>query len=375
MKIVADYKIPFLNGVFEPFADVVYLPGNKITKSDLIDADALITRTRTKCNHELLERTKVKFIATATIGFDHIDTEYCKKNNIAWANAPGCNSGSVQQWLMAALLYYAKENGIDLTTRTLGVIGIGNVGSKIVKFAENIGMRVILNDPPKAEMEGTCGYLSMDSILRESDIVTFHVPLNRSGKCPTFHMVNEGLLGRLMPGSIFINSSRGEVVDTQALNYAIDSGKLAGALLDVWENEPEIDSKILGLASIATPHIAGYSLDGKANGTAMSVSALSKFFNLPLTDWFPDELPSREIMQYTIDAKKKSYQSVLTEAVLRTYDIMADDKALRFNLSEFENLRGNYPIRREFMAWTIKLDNDNRNYKTRLENLGFKIKN
>jgi erythronate-4-phosphate dehydrogenase len=374
MKIVADYKIPFLNGVFEPFADVVYLQGNKIKKSDLIDADALITRTRTKCNQELLEGTSVKFIATATIGFDHIDAEYCKKNNIAWANAPGCNSGSVQQWLMAALLYYAKEDGIDLTTRTLGVIGIGNVGSKIVKFAENIGMRVILNDPPKAEKEGTCGYLSMDSILRESDIVTFHIPLNKSGKYPTFYMVNEGLLGRLMPGSIFINSSRGEVVDTQALRYAIDSGKLAGALLDVWENEPEIDSKILDLASIATPHIAGYSMDGKANGTAMSVSALSKFFNFPLTDWFPDELPSREIMQYTIDAKKKSYQSVLTEAVLRTYDIMADDKALRSNLSEFENLRGNYPIRREFMAWTIKLDNDNKNYKTRLENLGFKIK-
>jgi erythronate-4-phosphate dehydrogenase len=234
-------------------------------------------------------------------------------------------------------------------------------------------MRVMLNDPPRAEKEGICGFLSIESILRESDIISFHVPLILEGKHSTFHMAGEKMFSNMRKGSILINSSRGEVVNTQALNSFLNSGKFS-AMLDVWENEPELDLEALKNADIATPHIAGYSLDGKANGTAMSVSALSKFFNLPLVDWYPDEIPSLEISDIYIDAHKRSYQSVLTDAVLNTYNIESDDKKLRNNPMDFESLRGNYPIRREFNAWTIHLLNDNRNFKSKLENLGFVVK-
>jgi erythronate-4-phosphate dehydrogenase len=234
-------------------------------------------------------------------------------------------------------------------------------------------MRVFLNDPPKIEKEGICGFLSLDSIIRESDIITFHVPLETLGKYPTFHLANEIFFQRLTKGSILINSSRGEVLDEEALNSAMASGKVSAALIDVWENEPEINRITLGNASIATPHIAGYSLDGKANGTAMAVIAISKYFKLPLFDWFPDEIPTPKIVKINIDAKKKNYQSVLTEAVLGTYNILEDDKALRNNPDTFEKVRGNYPLRREFGAWQIDLKNDNRNFRYRLERLGFVI--
>jgi erythronate-4-phosphate dehydrogenase len=374
MKIVADNKIPFLKGVLEPFCDVLYLDGDKISNSDLADVNALIIRTRTKCNEKLLAGTKVKFIATATIGYDHIDTEYCRKNDIGWTNAPGCNSGSVMQWFMAALLYYAKQNSIDLTKRSLGIIGVGNVGSKILKFAENIGVKVFLNDPPKVEKVGICGYLSLETILRESDIITFHVPLELSGKYPTYRMADEKFFKKIQSGTIIINSSRGEVIEENELNQTIQSGTISTALMDVWNNEPGISKLTHQNAFIATPHIAGYSADGKANGTAMSVSALSKFFGLPLEDWYPDEIPAFENMEISVDARKKSYQNVLTEIVLRTYDIAADDKKLRENLPDFEELRGKYPLRREFGAWTVNLQNDTRNFKLRLEELGFKLK-
>ncbi|MBN2484770.1 MAG: 4-phosphoerythronate dehydrogenase PdxB [Bacteroidales bacterium] len=373
MKIIADDKIPFLKGVLEPFADIVYKPGHTIEKDDLLDADALIVRTRTQCNSNLLEGTGVKFVATATIGYDHIDTDYCKKNNIYWANAPGCNAGSVMQWFMAALLQYAYQNKIDLTTRCLGVIGVGNVGSKIVSFAENTGMRVLLNDPPKADLTGSCGFLNLETIMRESDIISFHVPLTPDGKHKTLGMAGENFLQKLTKGTILINSSRGEVVDTQALKNTLINNRLSAALIDVWENEPAIDLELLKMCSVATPHIAGYSLDGKAKGTAMSVSALSRYFGLPLIDWYPDEIPTREIMEITIDARKRSYQSVLTEAVLHTYDIISDDSALRLNPAGFEDQRGNYPVRREFNAWIINLKNDSRNYKQRLRQMGFTV--
>jgi erythronate-4-phosphate dehydrogenase len=374
MKIVADNKIPFLKGVFEPFCDVIYLQGDQINNSDLKDADALIIRTRTFCNEKLLSGTKVKIIASATIGYDHIDINYCKKNNITWTNAPGCNSGSVMQWFMAALLFYAKQNSIDLTTKSLGIVGVGNVGSKILKFAENIGMRVFLNDPPKVDKERICGFLTLDSIIRESDIITFHVPLEQSGRYPTYHIANDNFFNKIQKSTVLINSSRGEVVDENELDLALNNGKIIDALIDVWEHEPVIHKTLLGKISVATPHIAGYSLDGKANGTAMSVSAISKFFNLPLCDWYPDDLPFIENMNFIADAKKRSYQNVLTELVIKTYNIIADDNALRKNTADFENIRGNYPIRREFGAWSVMLKNDNRNYKSRLEKLGFVIK-
>ncbi len=373
MKIIADNKIPYLEGVFEPFCDVVYMSGNEIDRKSVGDADVLITRTRTKCNQELLEESNIKFIATATIGYDHIDTEYCAKKGIRWTNAPGCNSGSVQQWFMSALLHYAKQNSIDLTKRVLGIIGEGNVGSKILHFADSLGMRVVINDPPKARMHGACGYNNLDTILSECDIVTFHVPLNLAGADKTFHMADDKFFSKLNDGCLLFNSSRGKVIDESALLKYVKSGKNEGVILDVWEQEPQINTELLERAAIATPHIAGYSADGKANGTTMSVQAVSMFLGLPLENWSPQEVPLPENTILTIDAKKKSRQSVLTEAILQTYNILNDDSDLRGNIGGFEKLRGSYPLRREPNAYTINLFNDNRNYKITLEKLGFNV--
>lgn len=375
MKIVADDKIPFLKGVFEPFADVLYLPGEAIDKGQLVDADALIIRTRTRCNEQLLKGTKVKFIATATIGYDHIDTAWCKANGIEWTNAPGCNSGSVYQYMASVLLTLAASHNFSLSNRTLGVIGVGNVGKKIVRLAEHLGIQVLLNDPPRARKEGMCGFISLDGILRDCDIITFHVPLIMDGEDKTYHLIDEKFLCKVNKGTILINSSRGEVVDTVALkNHLINPIRLAGAVLDVWENEPNIDSEVLSSVDIATPHIAGYSADGKVNGTAMSVQAISRFFNLPLKMWVPEEIPSPEHPEIIIECSGRSVQDILTEAVLFTYNVMDDNNRLRQSVATFEKQRGNYPLRREFRAFTVKLINPHSGVDQKIKNLGFQLK-
>jgi erythronate-4-phosphate dehydrogenase len=236
MKIVADDKIPFLNGALEPHAEVVYIPGKQIDRETLKDADALLIRTRTKCTETLLTGTSVRFIGTATIGFDHIDTHYCKKSRIKWTNAPGCNSSSVQQYIAAALLKISLENSFNLKDKTLGIIGVGNVGSKVEKFARTIGMNVLLNDPPRARAEGKMNFHSLRKVLDESDIVTVHVPLNVVGEDFTYHMFDKKSFKMFKKGAWFINSSRGEVTETSALKKVLNSEKLAGAILDVWEN-------------------------------------------------------------------------------------------------------------------------------------------
>ncbi|MGB7969323.1 MAG: 4-phosphoerythronate dehydrogenase, partial [Methanobacterium sp.] len=233
MKVIADKNIPHLKGVLEPFTDVEYIAGNQISREHLLDADALFTRTRTKCNAQLLHGTKVKFVATATIGFDHIDTDWCEKNGITWTNAPGCNAGSVYQYLASTLVTLSKKHGFKFEDRSLGVIGVGNVGRKIVNLAEYLGMRVLLCDPPKARTEGNCGYVSLNGILRECDIISCHVPLHMDGQDKTYHLINELILQKINPNTIIITTSRGEVVDNKALKTVLSSGKkLQGAVLD-----------------------------------------------------------------------------------------------------------------------------------------------
>jgi erythronate-4-phosphate dehydrogenase len=374
MKIVADNKIPFLKGVLEPFADVIYLPGGEITREDLMDADALITRTRTKCNEKLLVGTNVKFIATATIGYDHIDTKWCETNGIHWTNASGCNSGSVYQYIASVLVVLSKKYGFDFADRSLGIIGVGNVGRKIVKLGEWLGMRVLLNDPPRSRKEGPCGFVSLEGITRECDIITCHVPLNMDGIDKTYHLIDGKLLQKLNPNTILINCSRGEVVDSQALKSVLKEKRIAAVTLDVWENEPDIDAELVKLLDVATPHIAGYSADGKANGTSMSVQALSKFFNLPLTRWFAEDIPLPEKVALTIDCKGKTLQEIVSEAILFTFDVAADDRRLRTSLDTFEKQRGNYPLRREFHAYKILLLNAYPEVQKVLNGLGFKVK-
>ena len=373
MKIVADDKIPFLKGALEPHAEMVYIPGKQISRDILMNADALLIRTRTKCTENLLKGTKIRFIGTATIGFDHIDTNYCDKSGISWTNAPGCNSSSVQQYIAAALLRISSEYRFSLKDKTLGIIGVGNVGSKVEKFARTLGMKVLLNDPPRARVEGKKNFLSLNTVLSESDIVTVHVPLNVAGADLTFHLFNEDCLNKIKKGAWFINSSRGEVTDTHSLKKVLNSGKPGGAVLDVWENEPDIDLELMQQAFISTSHIAGYSTDGKANGTAMVVNSLSRHFNLPLENWYPENLPVPASPIISIVCNGKSEEEIIGEAVNHTYNIDEDNLRLRLSPSDFEKLRENYPLRREFTSYTVDLKGGNEKVRQILKGLGFII--
>ena len=373
IRIVADNKIPFLQGALEGVASVKYLPGGEITRNDLLEADALMIRTRTRCDRSLLEGTGVKFIATATIGYDHIDTGYCSEAGINWVNAPGCNASSVQQYMVSVLLYLAAEKGLELSSLTLGVIGVGNVGSKVVKAAGALGMKVLMNDPPRARSEGSGVFVPLEYLLEQSDVVTLHVPLNRGGADNTLQMVNRQFIEQMKPGAILVNSSRGEVVAEQHLIHGIESGKVSGAVLDVFQGEPQVDARLLDLLTLATPHIAGYSLDGKANGTTMAVRAVSGFFNLGLDRWEPDHIPLPEQTMLLGDASSCSRNDLLWELFRETYDVSKDDQRLRDRPEAFESLRGDYPLRREPAAYSVRLFQGYPEIREVFEELGFSV--
>ena len=367
MRIVADDKIPFLKGVFEPYAEVRYLPGGAIRQEDLRNADALITRTRTRCNRELLAGTPVRFIATATIGFDHIDAAAMKELEIDWTNAPGCNARSVAGYPPP------PPPGLHRPPpgRTPGVVGVGDVGRRIVETGEALGMRVLRNDPPRAEREGSAGFSELAQLLEESDFITLHVPLERGGAHPTFHLADEVFLNAMKPGAVLLNTSRGEVADNPALKRALLAGTLRAAVLDVWENEPEIDRELLAQVFRGTPHIAGYSADGKANGTAMAVQAVARKFGIePLYEWRPSALPAPE--PATIDlAAAASPEEQLALACNTACDLLRDDADLRRDPGRFEQLRGNYRIRREAPAYTIR--GGSGEVRDTLKRLGFQL--
>ena len=371
MRIVADHKIPYLKGVLEPYAEMVYKPGPQISNEDVREADALIVRTRTKCNEMLLKGSSVKFIATATIGFDHIDQEYCSKNDIKWANAPGCNAGSVQQYL-ASVLVTLNRSLPDKPT--LGIVGVGNVGTKVEKLARTLDMHVLINDPPREREEGGTRWSSFEEILKNADIITFHVPLNYEGKDKTYHMIDRDVLKRISSDTILINTSRGEVVNNKALKESLKRNEINTAILDVWENEPDIDQELLNLVKLGTPHIAGYSRDGKANGTAQSIRALSHFFNLGLDGWYPKDIEAPENPVITINDSKSTIREEIFHAIKVTYKVEEDDKRLRNRPEEFEKQRGNYPVRREFNAYklesTRKLSTPERE---KFKDLGFQL--
>ncbi len=374
MKIVCDNKIPFLKGVLEPFAQVVYLPGKETPPEVVRDADALITRTRTKCNEALLKGSQVQVIATATIGFDHIDTAWCDRNGIFWENAPGCNSGSVQQYIASVLVTLARKYGFCLADKTLGVVGVGHVGRKVARIASLLGMKVLLNDPPRARKEGPEGFVGLDELCSQSDLITVHVPLQREGEDATWHLFDRARLESLRPDQILINSSRGPVVDNAALKDVLLSGGLKAAVLDVWEGEPDLDPGLVDALAISTPHIAGYSADGKANGTSAAVQTVSRTLGLPLATWEVEEIPAPpQALLFTVEAAGKSLQDVLTEAVLHTYDVSQDSDALRGALDQFERLRGDYPVRREFPAFTVSLKDGTPEMAERLKAIGFKV--
>lgn len=374
MKIIIDDKIPYIKGALEPFAEVIYLSGKKTTPEVVKDADAIITRTRTICNEKLLAGSSVKFIASATIGFDHIDTNYCEKAGIEWTNAPGCNSKSVEQYIASALMVLAEKKGIILSDKTIGIIGVGNVGSKVALICEIFGMKVLLNDPPRARKEGAKGFVKLDEILEKADIITIHVPLIMDGGDKTFHLADDAFFAKAKKNPVIINSCRGEVAVKEVLKAAIRSEQISGAVIDCWENEPDIDIELLNLIDLGTPHIAGYSKDGKAKGTSMSVQAVSKFFGIGIDNWecTDIELPSGSTV-IEIDGQNKTDQQILSEAILTTYDIRDDDQALRDSVESFEKLRGDYPVRREFPVYEIKAINLEQRMIEMLRDIGFRV--
>lgn len=257
MKIIIDDKIPYIRGAFEDVAEVIYLPGSKTTAEIAKNADAIVTRTRTICNEKLLAGSSVKFIATATIGYDHIDTDYCDAAGIKWTNAPGCNSKSVEQYIASALMVLAETKKLKLKDLCIGIVGVGNVGSKVAKICEIFGMKVLLNDPPRERAEGSDKFVSLETIKNEADIISLHVPLNIKGEDATFHMGNESFFSALKKKPVLINSCRGEVIKTDAVKKALKTKQLSSFVCDCWENEPDLDLELLEMTEIATPHIAG----------------------------------------------------------------------------------------------------------------------
>lgn len=373
MKIIIDDKIPYIRGAFEDVAEVIYLPGSKTTAEIAKNADAIVTRTRTICNEKLLAGSSVKFIATATIGYDHIDTDYCDAAGIKWTNAPGCNSKSVEQYIASTLMVLAKTKKLQLKDLCIGIVGVGNVGSKVAKICEIFGMKVLLNDPPRERAEGSDKFVSLETIKNEADIISLHVPLNIKGEDATFHMGDESFFSALKKRPVLINSCRGEVIKTDAVKKALKTKQLSSFVCDCWENEPDLDLDLLKMTDIATPHIAGYSKDGKAKGTLMSVLAISDFFGLGLNNWQPSgvELPTNPIIE--IDGEGMNEQEVFSKAILHTYDIRHDDKLLRLSPEHFEQQRGDYPTRREFQAFTIRTQRVEEKTLEKLELLGFNV--
>lgn len=372
-RVVADDKIPFLRTVLDEVAQVTYLPGNEITNTDVREADALIIRTRTRCDHNLLNGSAVKFIASATIGFDHIDSDYCRRVGITWTNAPGCNSSSVEQYMLSVLMTLAQKDGWELARQTIGIVGVGHVGSKVARIAQNLGLKVLLNDPPRERAEGSGAFVSLHQIKKEATMITFHVPLTYSGRDKTYHLADQAFFDDVANKVWIVNTSRGEVVDSKALKRAVHGNRFEGTVLDVWEGEPQIDLELLEQSRIATPHIAGYSQDGKAKGTSMSVQALSRFFDLGLDHWYPDDIPAPANRRISVGGTGVSREDVIAKVVLQSYDVMLDDESLRKSPSEFEYLRGNYPVRREPGAWLVNIDNDEMETGPVLRQLGFQL--
>ncbi|WP_291528816.1 DUF3410 domain-containing protein [Bacteroides sp. UBA939] len=364
MKVIVDNKIPYIKQAIERIAgEVVYASGNEFTPTLVKDADALIIRTRTHCNRKLLEGSRVRFIATATIGFDHIDTEYCREAGITWTNAPGCNSASVAQYVQSSLLLLQLLKEKNPAEMTIGIVGVGNVGSKVAQVAHDLGMKVLLNDLPREEKEGSAAltplqtlakftppqtfpkFTPLQTLAEECDVITFHVPLYKEGKYKTFHLADDAFFHSLKRRPVIINTARGEVIATDALLEALDTGLISDAIIDVWENEPDINLTLLNKVFIGTPHIAGYSADGKANATRMSLDALCRYFGIHTSYRIIPPEPTNPIVTASTQA----------EAYLQMYDPRKDCDALRAQPELFEKLRGNYPLRREKEAYQIQL--------------------
>lgn len=337
MKIVADPNIPFVREAFGALGEITFAPGREIRPATVRDADILLVRSVTPVNAALLDGSRVKFVATATIGTDHIDTGYISLKGIGFASAAGSNANSVAEYVVAALLELAHRHKFRLREKTLGVIGVGNIGSRVVRYAQALGMRVVQNDPPRQRAEHLPDFVALDELIVKADIVTLHVPLDDS----THHLLQHDNLRSF----ILLNTARGPVVDNKVLLKAIDGERIGAVVLDVWENEPNISPELLDVVEIGTPHIAGYSLDGKVNGVRMIYEAASRHFDIAPV-WQP-ALPPVPLIPASVN-RGEDAEDALRRIVRHFYDITAAAAVLRANVRDFDKLRAEYPVRREF---------------------------
>ena len=379
IKIVADANIPFVKDCFSSLGEVTVVGGREITPDVVADADALLVRSITPVGEKLLACSKVRFVATATIGFDHVDIDFLRLNNIGFASAPGSNANSAAEYVIAGLLDIGQRYALDLEGRSIGIIGVGNVGSRVAKKCAAMGMGVYLNDPPLQRQTGDAKYLPLEKLF-DCDFITFHTPLTFEGPDKTHHLADEKFFKSLKQRCVLMNASRGGVVDSSALKLAIRSGRLRAVALDVWENEPDIDIELLKLVDLGTPHIAGYSLDGKIAGMIMIYKAACEYFDVEPKFDLKDFLPEPAVPELKVNPNITSDQNVLLSSVQKIYRIDKDDTRLRRVLDKpaenrgeyFDSLRKNYPVRREFQNTSVILKDTNSNLARKLIGIGFK---
>ncbi|MHC4476314.1 MAG: 4-phosphoerythronate dehydrogenase [Planctomycetota bacterium] len=380
MKIIADANIPFVTECFSSVGQVETVPGREMTAEIIHDADVLLVRSVTEVGESLLSGSKVRFVATATIGFEHVDTEYLAKSNIGFASAPGSNANSVAEFMVAALLSLAGKHNIKLEGKSIGIIGVGNVGGNVEKKAKALGMKAYLNDPPLQRETSDSRYLPIEALFG-CDFVTLHTPLTFEGADKTFHLADGKFFESLKPGCGFINTARGGVMNTPALKAAIKSGRLGPVVLDVWENEPNIDVDLLRMVGLATPHIAGYSLDGKVAGTIMVYQAMCKYFGLKPEKTANHFLPEPQVPEIAIEDESGDEQEIIRQTVQQVYSINRDDSNTREIAMVpkdqrgkfFDGLRRTYPERREFQNTTVLVKDRNRSLAKKLDGIGFAV--
>ena len=359
MLIVADVNIPLVQSAFEEFGEIRVLDRFSITNAAVRDAEALLVRSETRVNEELLAGSRVRFVASATAGIDHIDAAYLQDAGIAFSDAAGCNANSVAEYIVAALLHLSTRHHFQLQGKSIGIIGVGHVGSIVAKYAKSLGLEVLLNDPPRERETGRTDFLPLEGLM-DADIITLHVPLTRTGPDRTLHLFDANRIEKLKSTCVFINASRGGVVETSAIKNAIRSRKPAFTVLDVWENEPGIDLELLRLVDIGSAHIAGYSLDGKINGTHLIRNAFCRHFGFS-SGWDPSAEMHPPAVSHIDVRAADSFERTLNDVVKKCYDITVDDANMRslFAVPEAEadkrfiRLRRDYRVRREFFNTSV----------------------
>lgn len=364
MRIVADENIPLLDEFFARFGAIERLPGRAIEARHVRDADILLVRSVTTVNRALLEDSRVRFIGTCTIGTDHLDLPYLTDSDIAWANAPGCNARGVVDYVLGSLLSLAESEGVRLSEKVYGVIGAGQVGGRLVKVLQDLGWKLLVCDPPRQRIEGG-DFVDLNHVLAESDVISLHTPLTRSGDHPTYHLMDERRLRMLKPGAWLINASRGAVVDNTALRDLLAQGERLKVVLDVWENEPLVDVALAERCHLVTPHVAGYSLDGKLRGTAQIYRACCQYLQTAEQVSLDDLQPASGLAELTLNAPVVDPDWALALICRSVYDPRRDNADFRRGLTGtaddrrqyFDSLRRHYPVRREIDGLRVKLLN------------------